>query len=197
MPGVVTRRGPGMLGLAVALIGLLVWPLAAGARELAPEAATGVTTKHAVEGHSMMVVAANPLAAQAGFEILKAGGSAADAAVAVQVMLGLVEPQSSGLGGGAFMLYWDAASRTLTTIDGRDAAPAAASPTLFLGPDGQPLKFYDAVLGGRSVGIPGAVRLNRGAHETRQVVGVDPRERRARIGEHGVGRHVQIGRAHV
>jgi len=166
MPEAVIRRRPHgrILGL-LALAGLLWWPVGAEARDLAPEAATGVTHKNAVEGHKFMVVAANPLAAQAGFEVLKAGGSAADAAVAVQVMLGLVEPQSSGLGGGGLMLYWDAASRQLATIDGRDAAPAAATSELFLGPDGQPLKFYDAVLGGRSVGVPGALRLLSLVHE--------------------------------
>jgi gamma-glutamyltranspeptidase/glutathione hydrolase len=110
-----------------------------------------------------MVAAANPLAAQAGREILGAGGSAVDAAVAVQLVLNLVEPQSSGIGGGAFLVFWDGS--TVTTLDGREKAPAAARPERFLGPDGKPMKFYDAVVGGRSVGVPGTVRLLEKAHK--------------------------------
>ena len=110
-----------------------------------------------------MVAAANPLAAQAGREILASGGSAIDAAVAVQLVLNLVEPQSSGIGGGAFMVVWDGSA--ITTLDGRETAPAAAKPERFLGPDGKPMKFYDAVVGGLSVGVPGAVRLLETAHK--------------------------------
>ena len=107
----------------------------------------------------MMVVAANPQAAQAGLAILKAGGTAMDAAVAVQAVLGLVEPHASGLGGGAMLLYYEAASRTVTSYDGRETAPAAVKPDLFLGPDGKPVPFTQAVLGGRPVGVPGAVPM--------------------------------------
>ena len=110
-----------------------------------------------------MVAAANPLAAQAGREILASGGSAVDAAVAVQLVLNLVEPQSSGIGGGAFMVVWDGSA--MTTLDGRETAPAAAKPERFLGPDGKPMKFYDAVVGGLSVGVPGTVRLLETAHK--------------------------------
>jgi gamma-glutamyltranspeptidase/glutathione hydrolase len=110
-----------------------------------------------------MVAAANPLAAEAGRQILAAGGSAVDAAIAVQLVLNLVEPQSSGIGGGAFMVFWD--GQTMTTLDGREKAPAAAKPERFLGPDGKPMKFYDAVVGGRSVGVPGTVRLLETAHK--------------------------------
>ncbi|SMO99563.1 gamma-glutamyltranspeptidase / glutathione hydrolase [Thalassovita litoralis] len=102
-----------------------------------------------------MIVAANPYAAQAGARVLRAGGSAADAAVAVQLVLGLVEPQSSGLGGGAFVVWFDAATGTLTTLDGRETAPLAVTPRLFQDAAGEPLKFFDAVVGGRSVGTPG------------------------------------------
>ena len=97
--------------------------------------------------------------------MLRAGGSAADALVAVQTVLGLVEPQSSGLGGGAFLTWYDAASRTLTTFDARETAPAAATPQLFLGADGKPLGFFDAVVGGRSVGVPGVPRLLETVHK--------------------------------
>ncbi|MCU0881448.1 MAG: gamma-glutamyltransferase, partial [Hyphomonadaceae bacterium] len=109
--------------------------------------------------HGGMVAAANPLAVQAGVEILAAGGSAVDAAIAVQAVLGLTEPQSSGLGGGAFMLHYDAATGDVQAYDGREIAPAGATPTMFLGDNGQPLNFWVAVKSGRSVGVPGAVAM--------------------------------------
>jgi gamma-glutamyltranspeptidase/glutathione hydrolase len=111
-----------------------------------------------------MVAAANPLAVEAGAKVLRAGGSAADAMVAAQVVLGLVEPQSSGLGGGAFLVWYDAASGQLTTLDGRETAPLAATPTLFQDDDGEPLAFFDAVVGGLSVGTPGTPALLEEAH---------------------------------
>jgi gamma-glutamyltranspeptidase / glutathione hydrolase len=117
-----------------------------------------------VESENWMISAANPLAVQAGADVLRAGGSAADAMVAVQVVLGLVEPQSSGLGGGAFLVWYDAASKQLTTLDGREAAPLAATPILFQDDEGEPLKFFDAVVGGRSVGTPGTPALLAQAH---------------------------------
>ncbi|MGF9757108.1 gamma-glutamyltransferase [Microvirga sp. 0TCS3.31] len=129
----------------------------------APEAPTGRTSKSVGTTTKDMVAAANPLAAQGGREILAAGGSAVDAAIAVQLVLNLVEPQSSGIGGGAFMVFWD--GRTMATLDGRETAPAAAKPERFLGPDGKPMKFYDAVVGGRSVGVPGTLRLLEMAHK--------------------------------
>src|SRR5919109_3332165 len=131
---------------------------------LAPEAGSGVQAKAAVHARRQMVVAANPLAAEAGLDVLRQGGSAADALVAVQTVLGLVEPQSSGVGGGAFLTWYDASARTLTTFDARETAPAAATPQLFLGPDGKPLGFFDAVVGGRSVGVPGVPRLLEKVH---------------------------------
>jgi gamma-glutamyltranspeptidase/glutathione hydrolase len=110
------------------------------------------------------IAAANPYAVDAGLEILAAGGSAADAAVAVQAMLGLVEPQSSGLGGGGFLLYYDAGSRKVTAFDGREAAPKGARPDMFLDAKGEPLAYRDAVLSGRSTGVPGAVAMLGAVH---------------------------------
>ncbi len=117
-----------------------------------------------VEAQNWMVAAANPLAVEAGARVLRDGGTAADAMVAVQVVLGLVEPQSSGLGGGAFLVWYDAASGQLTTLDGRETAPLAARPTLFQDENGEPLKFFDAVVGGLSVGTPGTPALLEEAH---------------------------------
>lgn len=131
---------------------------------LAPERATGTKAASRVEAKNFMVAAANPLAAEAGRKIIADGGNAIDAMVAVQTVLGLVEPQSSGLGGGAFLVYYDAAAKKLTTFDGRETAPMEATPKLFLDETGQPLKFMDAVIGGRSVGTPGTVRLLSDVH---------------------------------
>lgn len=131
----------------------------------APERATGTTTAKRVEAKNFMVAAANPLAAEAGRDVIAKGGNAIDAMVAVQTVLGLVEPQSSGLGGGAFLVYYDAVSKKLTTFDGREKAPMQATPKLFLDAQGQPLKFMDAVVGGRSVGTPGTVRLLEDVHK--------------------------------
>jgi gamma-glutamyltranspeptidase/glutathione hydrolase len=110
------------------------------------------------------VTAANPIAVEAGLEVLRKGGGAADAAVAVQAALGLVEPQSSGLGGGAFLLYYDAQSRTVTAFDGRETAPAGATPDMFLDEAGAPLAYPDAVTSGRATGVPGAVAMLGAAH---------------------------------
>jgi gamma-glutamyltranspeptidase/glutathione hydrolase len=142
-------------------------PAIAGAQEAAvqPEPASGVTVKPAVAARSHMVAAANPLASEAGLRVLEAGGTAADALVAVQLMLNLVEPQSSGIGGGAFLLYWDAEAGRLTSFDGRERAPAAATPAYFLKPDGEPMKWRDAVPGGLSVGVPGTVMLLETVHK--------------------------------
>ena len=139
--------------------------LAQDAAPPAPEIATGLLHKQSVTFKREGVAAANPIAAEAGFAILKQGGTAVDAMIATQLMLGLVEPQSSGLGGGAFLLVHDAARNTLTTFDGRETAPAAAKPDRFIGSDGLPLKFHDAVIGGKSVGVPGTVALLAAAHK--------------------------------
>ena len=132
---------------------------------VAPEAGHGVDGNRLVVARQLMVAAAHPLATEAGLQILRTGGSAADALVAVQAVLGLVEPQSSGIGGGAFLVWYDAATGTVTTFDGRETAPAAASPSLFLDAKGEALPFFDAVVGGRSVGTPGVVALMEAAHQ--------------------------------
>lgn len=111
-----------------------------------------------------MVAAAHPLAAEAGMKVLRAGGSAVDAAIAVQAVLTLVEPQSSGIGGGAFMLHWHAKDGRLDAYDGRETAPAAATSSLFLRPDGSRMKFFEAVVGGRAVGAPGVLAMLELAH---------------------------------
>jgi gamma-glutamyltranspeptidase/glutathione hydrolase len=121
--------------------------LACGTAEAAPEA----------KAPQAMIAAANPQAVEAGLAILRKGGDAIDAAVAVQATLGLVEPQSSGVGGGAFILWYDTKNRTVTAYDGREKAPAGASPTMFLRPDGKPMSYAEAVLSGRSAGVPGAI----------------------------------------
>lgn len=134
---------------------------------VAPEAAVAIDAKSQgvpVTSENWMVAAANPLAVQAGAKVLQNGGSAADAMVAVQAVLGLVEPQSSGLGGGAFLVWYDAETGEITTLDGRETAPMAATPTLFQDENGEPLKFFDAVVGGLSVGTPGTPHLLEEAH---------------------------------
>ncbi len=117
-----------------------------------------------VEADDWMVAAANPLAVEAGARVLREGGTAADAMVAVQAVLGLVEPQSSGLGGGAFLVWYDAETGTVTTLDARETAPLDADPTHFLDDNGEPLDFWSAVVSGRSVGTPGTPRLLEEAH---------------------------------
>jgi gamma-glutamyltranspeptidase/glutathione hydrolase len=130
----------------------------------APEIGSGRNPRAAVHAAHFMVATANPLATDTGYRILAAGGNAVDAAIAVQLVLGLVEPQSSGLGGGAFMLVHDARRRKLVAYDGRETAPAAARPDRFLDAAGKPMAFHAAVVGGRSVGVPGVPRLLELAH---------------------------------
>ncbi|MAU20443.1 MAG: gamma-glutamyltransferase [Martelella sp.] len=140
----------------------------AGFSAASPEVEAALAAKaegRPVEAEKWMVAAANPLAVEAGARVLAEGGSAADAMVAVQAVLGLVEPQSSGMGGGAFLVWYDAAENRLKTLDGRETAPRAATPKLFLDDNGEPLQFYDAVVGGRSVGTPGTPMLMDAAHE--------------------------------
>ncbi|WP_345060435.1 gamma-glutamyltransferase family protein [Acidovorax lacteus] len=127
-----------------------------------PEAASGYTEKPGWATQKFAVAAANPLATDAGYQVLRAGGSAVDAAIAVQMVLTLVEPQSSGIGGGAFLLHFD--GKQVEAFDGRETAPAAADERMFLGADGKPMAFHDAVVGGRSVGVPGTVRMLELAH---------------------------------
>jgi gamma-glutamyltranspeptidase/glutathione hydrolase len=129
-----------------------------------PEAATGVMQKQAVTAKEFMIAAANPYASEAGFNILKKGGSAIDAAIAVQLVLTLVEPQSSGIGGGAFILHWDKSKKFLTTFDGRETAPKEATSELFLDEKGNAISWIKAVVGGRSVGVPGVLSALKKAH---------------------------------
>jgi len=138
-------------------------PPASGAAAQQPESASGFTPKPGWAISKFAVAAANPLATEAGYQILKAGGSAIDAAIAVQMVLTLVEPQSSGIGGGAFLLH--ASGSMVEAFDGRETAPAAADERLFMGADGKPMAFYDGVVGGRSVGTPGTVRMLEMAHK--------------------------------
>lgn len=112
-----------------------------------------------------MVAAANPMAVEAGLEVLRRGGSAVDAAIAVQMVLGVVEPQASGIGGGGFLLHYDGATGAITVYDGRETAPAGAAPTMFLGADGKPIGMLGAVVSGISVGVPGAVAMLELAHK--------------------------------
>jgi len=145
----------------VAGLGIGAFSNAEPGPQTAPDSAPA---ESAGTGHAM-VAAANPLAVEAGLDALRNGGDAVDAAIAVQSVLGLVEPQSSGLGGGAFMLYYDAQTGELTVYDGRETAPAAAGPDLFIDENGEPLGFFDAVFSGHSVGAPGAVAMLALAHE--------------------------------
>jgi gamma-glutamyltranspeptidase/glutathione hydrolase len=130
-----------------------------------PRATPPVETAVAPKPQGALVAAANPLAAEAGLEVLRRGGSAVDAAVAIQAVLGLVEPQSSGLGGGAFIAHYDAETRQVTVYDGRETAPAGARPDMFLGPDGEPLPYARAVTSGRATGAPGVVPALHAAWE--------------------------------
>lgn len=143
------------------------WVLVAGGGSVAQafEAGTEPGGRPAVVAKSFLVAAGSPLAANAGADIIRLGGTAADAAVAVQMVLGLVEPQSSGVGGGAFLLHYDHTASELTAFDGRETAPAGVTPGLFLDAAGQPVTFYDAVIGGRSVGVPGVLRLLETVHQ--------------------------------
>ncbi|OSI23582.1 gamma-glutamyltransferase [Neisseria dumasiana] len=131
----------------------------------APEQGTGLTEQKLVQAKEFMAASANPLATEAGYDILKRGGSAIDAMIAMQTTLSLTEPQSSGLGGGAFLVYWDNTEKKLTTFDARETAPEAVTDKLFLDENGEPLKFMQAVVGGRSVGVPGVPKLLEDVHK--------------------------------
>jgi gamma-glutamyltranspeptidase / glutathione hydrolase len=162
---------PSMVGLLrYALVVVMLCGVAAAGHaqrlEVQPEPATtwGWGPRAATVAKSHMVAAAHPLAVDAGLQMLRAGGSAADAAIAVQLVLNLVEPQSSGIGGGAFVLHWDAASRQLKSYDGRETAPATAKPDRFL-VNGRPMKMGDAIFSGASVGVPGTLRALEALHK--------------------------------
>ncbi|MDQ9169842.1 gamma-glutamyltransferase [Oxalobacteraceae bacterium R-40] len=129
----------------------------------APEAATGYAEKPGWLAKTFMIASANPLATDAGYRILKAGGTAVDAAIAAQMVLTLVEPQSSGIGGGAFLLHSD--GRRIEAYDGRETAPAEADERLFYGDKDETVAFFDAIVGGRAVGVPGVLRMLELAHK--------------------------------
>ncbi len=152
--------------LAALFLGLALASAAAAQtqRRPPPERPSDRTVKHTVSARHQMVATANPLATDAGDRILRRGGTAVDAAIAVQMVLNLVEPQSSGIGGGAFMLVHDPRRSALIAYDGRETAPVAARPDRFLDQSGHPLHFFDAVVGGRSVGVPGTLRMLELAH---------------------------------
>lgn len=147
------------------LLALLWLPLAHADNRPPPEAATGWQDQPLVHAGKAMVVTANPHASQAARDMLARGGSAVDAMIAAQMVLALVEPQSSGLGGGGFLVHWQQDAQRITTLDGRETAPLQAPDTLFLDENGKPLAFMDAVIGGKSVGTPGTVMLMWQAHQ--------------------------------
>ncbi len=154
--------------LIVSTFALFLAALAPPTRALAfeqPEGESGFQPKPLVKAKRHMVVAAHPLAAEAGLAMLRKGGSAVDAGIATQMVLNLVEPQSSGIGGGGYILHWDAGAKALTSIDGRETAPAAATPELFLDSDGKPLPRDAAKASGLSVGVPGLIAALKLAHD--------------------------------
>ena len=151
---------------ALSLTGLLLapmvsWGFSYETPSITPEVGSGFEEKPGWAADSFAVAAANPLATDAGYQVLKAGGNAIDAAVAVQMVLTLVEPQSSGIGGGAFLMHFDGAD--VQAYDGRETAPAAVTGELFM-EDGEPLPFMEAVASGLSVGVPGTLRMLEQAH---------------------------------
>jgi len=146
-----------IIGLAAAVM--------LSACQTTPTGPATVSSKTGGLAQNYMIAAAHPLASEAGLAVLRKGGSAADAAITAQMILSLVEPQSSGIGGGAFLMHFDAADGTIDSYDGRETAPAAAHPRMFLKADGKPKKFYDAVVGGSAVGVPGLVRMLELVHE--------------------------------
>lgn len=148
----------------LAVLAASIAPSLVHAQGLQAEGDTGYEAKQAVVAKRHMVVAAHPLASEAGLAMLRAGGTATDAAIAVQLVLGLVEPQSSGIGGGLFLLHWDAARGAMKAYDGRETAPMTAGATRFLDSLGRPMDFFQAVASGLAVGTPGALRALELAH---------------------------------
>src|SRR5262245_48196304 len=134
-----------------------------GSPDTAPESDTGFEEKAAVLASRAMLSAEHPRPTEAGYDMLQQGGSAVDAAIAAQMVLGLTEPQSSGIGGGALLLLYDGIQ--VVAFDGRETAPAAATPDRFLNTQGKPLAWRDAVVGGRSVGVPGVLKVLDMAHK--------------------------------
>ena len=160
----VRRFAGAFVVLAVASNTFAQSPPALQAERAVAELPSGYQEKKLAFAQKYMVAAANPLAVEAGLKMLARGGSAIDAAIAVQMVLNLVEPQASGIGGGAFILHFDARKNNAVVYDGRETAPMAATPDLFIGSDGKPMRFLDAVIGGRAVGVPGVLRALEVAH---------------------------------
>lgn len=160
-----TANASRISSLALLVSWVLLVPLSASAQptRAQPEAASGWQAKPSVRAKKQMVVAAHPLAAGAARKMLRRGGSAVDAAITAQLVLNLVEPQSSGLGGGGFLVHWDMQSKTLATYDGREVAPKAAKPDRFLA-NGRRIDFYSVMKSAHSVGVPGLVRMLELAH---------------------------------
>ena len=162
-----SRAGRGLLVAALALASALSLASAlavAQDRPSQPEPSSGRAPKKLAHATRYMVAAAHPLAVDAGVRMLERGGNAIDAMIATQLVLNLVEPSSSGIGGGAFLLFYDSRAKAVRAYDGRETAPAGATPALFIRPDGMPMAFLEARVGGRSVGIPGTPRLLELAH---------------------------------
>ena len=163
---ILAQRGKVLFCYIIAVLLLLYWIPEAGSQPLL-EAETNVGEKKSADvsvGKTFMAVTANRWATAAAYQMLNQGGNAVDAAIAAQMVLGLVEPQSSGIGGGGFMLYWHQAHKTLEMFDGRETAPASADEELFLDSQGQPMEFMQALVGGLSVGTPGLLRMLATAH---------------------------------
>lgn len=153
-----------MLKIIILLFVFISQPAFAEAPQ--PEAASGHIPSSPVFTENAIAVTANPHATQAAYDILQQGGTALDAAIAAQMVLNVVEPQSSGIGGGGFLLYYDAKQQTLFAYDGREAAPASAHPKMFLDAEGNPIPFLEAVKGGRSVGVPALLHMLDNAYKT-------------------------------
>ena len=155
-----------LLAVASIYVATLLSPaLFASDPVIVPEAASGFSDSKVVHAKSAMAVTANPYATAAADKILRAGGSAIDAGIAAQLVLGLVEPQSSGIGGGAFMLFWDAKQKQLSSWDGRETAPQAADEGYFLKADNTTMGFFEAVIGGHSVAVPGVIAMLEDSHK--------------------------------
>ena len=157
------RQRGGVVVVLLALNGLFLDTSNAG-EDIPPELSSDFTGDKFAHGKRFMAVTANPLATEAAYQILKKGGSAVDAAIAAQLVLGLVEPQSSGIGGGAFMLSWTAQQKALGYYDGREVTPEKVDKDQFLRASGEPRSFMDAAVGGKSVGVPGLLRMLELAH---------------------------------
>ncbi len=167
-PGGALRKAlmAGLLAALLPALGACETLPGVGGGEKPSAKAPAITAPAKAEPAKYMISSANRHASEAGLEILRAGGSAVDAVIAAQMVLGLVEPQSSGIGGGAFMIYFDAKSGDISSYDGRETAPASAGPDMFLDADAKRRKFQDVLPGGLSVGVPGALKMLEKLHKS-------------------------------